>query len=1258
MPSLGSSRFHYLADAADIVHWSDRTEARTEFPRLIRRLVLQNNDQIVRLEMRAAEGVGVAGYDGTIEASRATTLVPDGLSYWELGVGANPGSKADEDYKKRTEKLGEGVKSDATFVFVTSRRWPGMTQWEANKRAEDRWRNVRAFDVDDVEQALEQAPSVHVWFSELVGKRLSGVQSLDDWWRNYLEQSTLPLSPEMVLAGREDRAAELIGLLAENRQFLSVGGPSEDDDLAFIAAAILASSDELQMSLLSRTLIARAPEVFRSLDGTRPLLLLVPSTPELVREAKLARDHNVVVLSDQDSPVDLGLAEIDQDKFAQALIDAGVAADEAKHLGFGAHRSLKRYQRLASRGGSGQSPEWGGQARSGIIRRAWLAGGWQSDSSGDVDVLSGLFGRQYQEAVNELWPAGRGADPLFTHVGSVWAVGSPEESWAYVRSQITSSDLNALETAIQSVLGAVDPALELPAEDRWKASIYGKSRIHSITLRKGLATTLAIFGAQGHAINLGSGITGREWAESVIYQLLDRANGDETGHLWSSLSDVLSLLVEAAPEAFLRAVQVGVTGGEPILQKLFIDQYEGFSISSPHTGLLWSLESLAWSSTHFGLVVDHLARLAEIDPGGRLSNRPSNSLVGLFRPWNPQTSANYAARLVALKSLVSRHPEVALDLLLSLLPNRDVWGPLHQGPRFRPWKPQEQGVTHKEYWDFSSSVARMILELTEKESLRWVKVVEHLPNFPLPERVIAIDQSKQLATDTVPDATRLAIWEAFDTLVRHHRSFPEASWVLPQSELEQLEEVLALLRPGDPKSKHQWLFRTDTPDIGVRMSDDFDRYQEELAQLRKDAVAMIVQHGGLPELIEFLSEAPGTWYIGAAAADIDNPPNSAEVIDYLDAEDPAQVNFALGFAQRASRGELKFLLPLVESLGGRPRAQARLLAVSDKFPEVWLEAARLGSEVERIYWREFRIHGRGADYAYVNESARRLIDHGRPVAALDLMCLYRDKRNDPIDPQFVVDAFNQFFMDGDEEIKRLSSWEIERLLDYLRESRIDEDAIALLEWQLLPALGLESSGRILQRRLARAPSFFVEILSLCFKPASGDEQTGVRPEVVQNAFRLLLDWKHIPGSDEIGGQVNAGELRAWYGEARTQLLEADRLSIGEEYIGKVLAWSYTDSDGAWPAIPIRELIEEAASIHLDDGVVTGVRNSRGITSRELDEGGDQEYALADQYDAWAESTTHHWPRTASILRTIATQYRLEARTHDEEARRFKEGLDR
>lgn len=61
-------------------------------------------------------------------------------------------------------------------------------------------------------------------------------------------------------------------------------------------------------------------------------------------------------------------------------------------------------------------------------------------------------------------------------------------------------------------------------------------------------------------------------------------------------------------------------------------------------------------------------------------------------------------------------------------------------------------------------------------------------------------------------------------------------------------------------------------------------------------------------------------------------------------------------------------------------------------------------------------------------------------------------------------------------------------------------------------------------------------------------------------------------------------------------------------------------------------------------------NSRGVTSRGVYDGGDQERPLAAQYRVWA-TAVEAWPRTSRLLRELADDYERDARREDERAER-------
>jgi hypothetical protein len=108
------------------------------------------------------------------------------------------------------------------------------------------------------------------------------------------------------------------------------------------------------------------------------------------------------------------------------------------------------------------------------------------------------------------------------------------------------------------------------------------------------------------------------------------------------------------------------------------------------TYLLWALESLCWSPEHLPLAVRVLARLAEIDPGGRTTSRPRDTLQRVLLPMQPYTSAPADLRLQVIDGLRASYPAIWWSLLLDLLPSaRHIHMQTYQ-PEFRDkWIPDQ-----------------------------------------------------------------------------------------------------------------------------------------------------------------------------------------------------------------------------------------------------------------------------------------------------------------------------------------------------------------------------------------------------------------------------------------------------------------------------------------------------------------------------------------------------------------------------------------
>ena len=106
------------------------------------------------------------------------------------------------------------------------------------------------------------------------------------------------------------------------------------------------------------------------------------------------------------------------------------------------------------------------------------------------------------------------------------------------------------------------------------------------------------------------------------------------------------------------------------------------------------------------------------------------------------------------------------------------------------------------------------------------------------------------------------------------------------------------------------------------------------------------------------------------------------------------------------------------------------------------------------------------------------------------------------------------------------------------------------------------------------------------------------------------------------------------------------MEIGDQCIGHILRYEKQEDDELWPSQVIRDLLEKLRSDNIELGLEIGERNARGVTSRSLTAGGEQERQIMNRYFAQARRVQLKWPRTARMLRRIAQAYASEASMND------------
>ncbi|WP_106014357.1 hypothetical protein [Magnetospirillum gryphiswaldense] len=460
---------------------------------------------------------------------------------------------------------------------------------------------------------------------------------------------------------------------------------------------------------------------------------------------------------------------------------------------------------------------------------------------------------------------------------------------------------------------------------------------------------------------------------------------DADGIRWLSLSSVLRDLAEAAPKAFLDAVQASLAKPDKPVTRLIEETSSSSTFGQCwHADLLWALETLAWAPQHLLRVCLILAEISKVPVKGNWANTPLSVLGGIFRAWLPQTAAPLPQRLQVLDQLVRREPDVAFQLLDALVET----GPSMAMPFAHPrWRDDDSGargaVTAGEMMAMLCEAADRMVDMAEGHAERIVAVVAKLGSFDegrTETTAAMIDRFAFRADDRQRDLVRSA-------LRRHlhwQRNYGEAS----EERLAPFDQLHTTLAPRDLILRYAWLFTSGFPDMPIAVpQDDYRQEDGHLERLRRAGVDEILTEEGLEGIGRLAGQCERPDLLGQFL--VDRCPLD-ELLEWL----LRNVEGVLveGGALRQLAGSMMWSLPeekehaLLSGLvakglmtGWDDQAIARILVMGRDDVAKWDLVAAQGEGVDCAYWA---ITGGGlwrhdSDAPGFDHALRRLLSAGR-----------------------------------------------------------------------------------------------------------------------------------------------------------------------------------------------------------------------------------------------------------------------------------------
>ena len=1253
--------------ALRLKQWGETRRAEEELPELVSRLI--------RTELFAAGFIRAPSDERIIEPgpdiavnnpARATRHIPGGQSVWEVSTRADVQKKATDDLSRRGPPIG-WQQETTSFVFVTTRSWPGAKEWAFQQHSKHPWRSITVLDATDLQGWIEESLGVQLWLMDRMGLEREGFQ----WLRAAVQDWSSVADPPpgtALLRSSVDRhfTAWREWLRSPPRNPITIIGESTGEALLFVQALIEHGASQAPRTPIEGLCVS-TEEALRHLVGPPPSDVVVIPTNETVRELAVAHSSVLrVVLPATGQPRvmnPLSVSPAGTMAVRDFLVGAGFDSGRAAQLARSSGGSVSVLRRLTRKDGTG-APDFHLPNRlSPILAAAGLFGIWDAGSVADRKVVLRLTGQRCDEDLEGAW-----TELLDLPESPVWmdgerrGVNSRLDAWQrFTEGKITPQALDRYFAAVGTALG--EASLDRLGERLLLHEDYQTLRDSQVSgeLLRGLAQGLVLLAAFGDRMNqrlVGPPVAAR--VAGVVFTALE----DMTVDRLRALHTVMPLLAEAAPEAFLEAMEADLQQTNSAQKALLNFRWAdggsesarliyGTDALSYRSSLMRAYETLAWFPEYAEQAIDLLAQLADEEVLDHQGGQPRQSLAEILKPWHCGSVLDAERHCVVLRNLAEMHPEWAFDFVQKCLRRgHDVAFPTN----LPLWRGEPDGAESVRSAEHQIAVYRTAADI----------LVQHAGTSETTVRaaIDSIDNLREQEAARVWDS--VATWAASEScspeertrLVRHLTAFADGA--LPRHGREHNREgarrVLDELSAFPVTVPDLWLFNNDAMSREHRPEDATREVTEErLEQKRCSALRVLRESGGIDAILSLVPEVWNTRMLGAVASRVlstDEVHSTVSKALQAGGED----------ARSPMRWFIQGLLDEIDDVDADALTDAiRSSSFAKQNPD-WLPCllARLplepgASRADGLSRRELKLFWEQFDSGrHVVPSERKdwliagLCSVVRPRAALwALRGNFEGARTESL--RLLVDTLPQ------SEEQNLDYLDNELVTAIRKRPDMSPDDVAGIEFMFFDVLEADEMPA-LAKAVASDPSWLGTALMLCTRRRDHAEdppewtergKSARKGGLRRRAYRLFEWLPRLPGTTSSGYDVEQG--LAWTTAILSFAEEHDRREKAEILLGHAFGSAGFHENGT-PTDELTELLELVRCSRIEEGVATAVGDQLGAVMLPADDAGRPYRARKDFYRELETRYRDSAPRTARVMRLLQRRFASQGQWADDHRR--------
>ena len=1224
-----------MIDRKYFEQWADTAPAKAGMAELVTQFVMNTlpNDGS-RYDIPIGSSIFCRGWDGYVESISPHHFIPEGKSGWEFGAVSDFTGKANSDYGTRTDGISDDEKMQTTFVFVTPYYWGKKDEWVAEKKKENKWKDIIVYDSDSLSQWIYQLPIVTEWFARKINLPIDTgiVLPKVEWDEISIGPNNIVLTPRFYLAGRE-RIIEVVKTMIEGTPRLQAfRASSREEAMAFILAAGQSLPEPTRSQFMGKTVIVDSKESLRKMAGIMNAINIVTHLEDNSTVYAAAAKNIVFVALGPDDEfrqdvVDLPIPE--RHALVEELVSYGKTEPEANRIVFTNSCNLTLIRKELGFPPAGA--KWIEKEKLNELLPALLLGRWNENYETDQIILCSIAGVEYNKYQSCLGQWLKQSVSPLTKTGTVWRLTSPLTIWTELSCQLVNSSFNKLQDVFSEVF-------------------MDEKQKYSDQLKKGLLQTYIIIALYGNRLKLPIG-DAQEWVDSNLRQLLHEASPEK----WVGFSDYLPLIAEASPNVFIGELKIAIKEQTPVITALF-EEKNGFLFpQSHHTWLLWALEALAWHPSYLEDVTRILLKLTEMDPGGHLSNRPFNSLIDIYLPWKPHTSMDMQGRLRILDKCLNDGYPVMWKLMIALLPHP---GAVSSGTYKLKWRDyefaEEQGYDPYLVFKTTEWLVLHLIRWFDGDDQHLASLIGAMEPIDKPLRNQLISWLPE-AVMKLKDSSKESRKALRETLWYQNLTGIKDRYLLTEVEVKSIREAYDSLTPSDLKERYAWLFDEYYPHLPDKTDeDDEDIYVNgrQTERLRKEACSDMIDHIGYDEVISLKDVVKEPQTLGASLAFFLNDELTAKVCSLFKTDD--NIQFFRGYISALERLQGENVVPSMydfcEKQCYTKEELTALLLCFEQNRRLWVFIESLDDDIQKLYWERIPAVFWGEYKEDVTlYKLYKMVAVGRGLDAMNNSWIYAKEMPTPA----IQDLLRNVLKSDRELNAPIAHHPLSVYIEQLhRREDADKDLLLQLEWVYLPILRYDhrkDSLSLLNEKLLNNPDFVVELLSYLYISDNEDQQekepADAERQNAQRAFYLFNQWKMIPGEGE-NKTLNEEVLGDWVKAVLQKASECGQYKHACSHLGQLFSYFPERADEAVKLFTIVEPIEEKSFYNSYN---VGLFNKRGLTSRGPYDGGDIERRNASMFKELYEKYYKRFPRVSKVFKDLSEQYERMAKDIDNEA---------